>query len=249
MDWFFANAGSFFALVIALISLPPRTPGTAEEEEQRRSGFKEGLRYVRNDRTILCMIGLIALTTIFVFPFLSVMLPLYVRNILKLGPERLGLLMAVSGTGALFGALGLLSVSRDHRFRFMTSAVVLVALALLCMSQSSSFVLTAISMGILAVGLSANFGLANTIVQERAPAALRGRVSAVFGLSFFGLMPIAGLLTTGLSDLIGMRTALGISAVLFGIFAVLILNFAGRTGCEKTGATVPKTEAQPAAVA
>src|SRR6185436_12070670 len=83
------------------------------------------------------MIGLIALTTIFVFPFLSVMLPLYVRNILKLGPERLGLLMAVSGTGALFGALGLLSVARDHRFRFMTSAVVLVALALLCMSQSS----------------------------------------------------------------------------------------------------------------
>jgi MFS family permease len=157
--------------------------------------------------------------------------------------------MAVSGTGALFGALGLLSVARDHRFRFMTSAVVLVALALLSMSQSSSFLLTAVSMGILAVGLSANFGLANTIVQERAPAALRGRVSAVFGLSFFGLMPIAGLLTTGLSDLIGMRTALGISAVLFGIFAVLILNVAGRTGCEKTGATVPKTEAQPAAVA
>src|SRR5205814_2684799 len=105
-----------------------------------------------------------------VFPFLSVMLPLYVRNVLKLGPERLGLLMAVSGTGALFGALGLLSVARDHRFRFMTSAVVLVALALLCMSQSNSFLLTAVSMGILAVGLSANFGLANTIVQERAPA-------------------------------------------------------------------------------
>jgi hypothetical protein len=30
---------------------------------------------------------------------------------------------------------------------------------------------------------------------------------------------------------------------------VLILNLAGRTGCEKTGATVPKPEAQPAAVA
>jgi len=103
---FFANAGSFFALVIALISLPPRTLGTAEEEEQRRSGFKEGLRYVRNDRTILCMIGLIALTTIFVFPFLSVMLPLYVRNILKLGPERLGLLMAVSG-GCAFRRIGI----------------------------------------------------------------------------------------------------------------------------------------------
>src|SRR5437762_6146048 len=188
------------------------------------------------------MIALIALPTIFVFPFLSVMLPLYVRNILKLGPERLGLLMAVSGTGALFVALGLLSVARDHRFRFMTSAVVLVALALLCMSQSNSFLLTAVSMGILAVGLSANFGLANTIVQERAPAALRGRVSAVFGLSFFGLMPIAGLLTTGLSDLIGMRTALGISAVLYGVAAFSVLSLAGRHVCDRPVSPMPEPE-------
>ena len=48
-------------------------------------------------------------------------------------------------------------------------------------------------MGLLAIGFSMNFGLANTIVQERAPSPLRGRISAVFGLSFFGLMPIAGL--------------------------------------------------------
>ena len=36
---------------------------------------------------------------------------------------------------------------------------------------------------------------------------------------------------------------------LFGILAVLILNLAGRTGCEKTGAAIPETEVQPAAVA
>jgi len=29
----------------------------------------------------------------------------------------------------------------------------------------------------------------------------------------------------------------------------LILNVAGRTGCEKTGAAIPETDAQPAAVA
>ena len=33
------------------------------------------------------------------------------------------------------------------------------------------------------------FGLANTIVQERAPDAIRGRVSAIMGLSFFGVLP------------------------------------------------------------
>ena len=43
---FFCNALSFIALIIAIISIPPRKVGTAEEEEQRRSGIKEGFRYV-----------------------------------------------------------------------------------------------------------------------------------------------------------------------------------------------------------
>ena len=37
---FFANAISFVALIIAMLSLPPRVAGSAEEEEQRRSGIQ-----------------------------------------------------------------------------------------------------------------------------------------------------------------------------------------------------------------
>src|SRR5712691_1463600 len=55
---FFANAFSFLALIIALISLPQRQIGTAEEEQQRRSGFREGIRYVRSNRIIISMIML-----------------------------------------------------------------------------------------------------------------------------------------------------------------------------------------------
>ena len=240
---FFCNAFTFTALIIALVSLPPRPKGTAEEEEQRRSGFKEGLRYVRSDRTILAMIALIGLTTIFVFPVVSVMLPLYVRNILHLGPDRLGMLMGISAIGSLSGAIGLLSVARELRLKFMTIAAVLVAIALFFLSRSNSFLLTACCMGILAIGLSLNFGLAGTIVQERSPGPLRGRISAIFGLSFFGLMPITGFLVTGLSDWIGMRTAIAIAAVLFGIGAVLVLTAAGRTVCECPETPVPEDEA------
>jgi MFS family permease len=246
---FFCNAISFVALIIAIAGLPARTKGTAEEEEQRRSGFKEGLRYVRGDRTILSMIMLIALTTIFVFPVISVMLPLYVRNELHLGADRMGWLMAISGMGSLAGSLGLLSVARHLRLRFMTAAVVLVAVALFFLSRSNSYLLTACCMGTLAIGLSLNFGLAGTIVQERSPGPLRGRVSAIFGLSFFGLMPIAGLMITGLSDWIGMRPALSVAAILFGIGAVAVLTAAGRTVCEGPERPVPETEpAAPAAV-
>jgi len=245
---FFCNAVSYIALIIAMVGLPARTKGTAEEEAQRRSGFMEGLRFVRGDRTILSMIMLIALTTIFVFPVLSVMLPLYVRNELHLGPDRMGWLMAISGTGSLFGSLGLLSVARDLRLKFMTGAALIVAVALFFLSRSTSFLLAACCMGTLAIALSLNFGLAGTIVQERAPGPLRGRVSAIFGLSFFGLMPIAGLMITGLSDWIGMRPALAVAAVLFGIGAVAVLTAAGRTVCECPETPVPETEPAPASV-
>ena len=247
---FFCNAATFPAMIIALASLPPRPIGTAEEEEQRKTGFKEGLNYVRNDRTILCMIALIALSTIFIFPFLSVMLPLYVRNVLQLGPGPMGYLMAVSGSGSVLGALGLLSVPRHLRFRFMTGAVIVVGLALCSMARSDGFVFSAISMGVLAIGLSANFGLASTIVQERAPAPLRGRISAIFGLSFFGLTPVGSLLTPAFADLVGLRIALVVGGIIYGSLAVLVLGVAGRTGCEKTpGLAKADAEAQAAPVA
>lgn len=247
---FFGNAVSFLGLIIAILTLPPRTAGTKEEEEQRKSGIMDGFRYLKSDRIMVSMVALIALTTIFVFPVISVMLPLYVKNVLQLGPTEFGRLMAVSGTGSLAGALGLLTIAPANRLRFMTGNAIAVAAALFCMSQSSNFWLTALSMGLLAIGLSMNFGLANTIVQERAPAPLRGRISAVFGLSFFGLMPIAGLVIPGVSDLIGMRTALGVASVAFGIGAFLVLNAAGRKVCECTepSAAVLEPDAEPVVI-
>src|SRR6266516_2522086 len=79
---FFTNAVSFVALIIALFTIPPRLRGTAEEEHQRASGIKEGFRYVAKDKPSLAMIGLIAATTVFIFPIITVMMPLYVRLVL-----------------------------------------------------------------------------------------------------------------------------------------------------------------------
>jgi MFS family permease len=238
---FFLNAFSFVALIISMLLIPARKIGTAEEEEQRRSGLMEGFRYVRKDRTILSLIGLIAMTTVFIYPVVSVMLPLYVRNLLSLGPERMGFLMAVAGTGSLVGSLGLLSVAHGNRIRFIMGAVVVVACSMFVMSRTSTFAVAACAMGAMAIGLATNFGLANTIVQERAPSHLRGRISAVFGLSFFGLMPIAGLVVTSLSDLIGMRSAMAVSAFVYAVGALFVLS-----RCDHTTPVETETVADPA---
>jgi MFS family permease len=239
---FFLNAISFVALIIALLTIPPRPRGTAEEEEKRASGIKDGFRYVAKDKPSLAMIGLIAATTFFIFPIITVMMPLYVRLVLGLGADRLGVLMGASAVGSVIGAIFLISIPRTKRVPFMMVNVGIVACAIFGLSRAPSFYLAMTLLIFNSLGLAMNFGLANTIVQERAPDYLRGRVSAVFMLSFVGLMPVAGLGITGLSDLIGMRTALAIAAGCYAVIALIVLGRVRRQCAQPAVAETPSAE-------
>jgi MFS family permease len=243
---FFVNAFSFVALIVALLTIPPRPRGTAEEEEKRASGIKEGFRYVAKDKPSLAMIALIAATTVFIFPIITVMMPLYVRLVLGLGADRLGYLMGASAVGSVVGAIFLISVPRKKRVPFMMANVGIVGCAIFGLSRAPSFYLATALLILNSLGLSMNFGLANTIVQERAPDYLRGRVSAVFMLSFVGLMPVAGLGITGLSDLIGMRTALAIAALCYVAIGMSVLARVRRQCAEPCPATKPAPAEEPA---
>ncbi|PYI99389.1 MAG: hypothetical protein DME98_00855 [Verrucomicrobia bacterium] len=239
---FFLNAISFVALIIALLMIPPRPRGTVEEEEKRASGIKEGFRYVAKDKPSLAMIALIAATTVFIFPIITVMMPLYVRLVLGLGADRLGFLMGSSAVGSVVGAIFLISIPRQKRVAIMMMNVGIVAVAIFSLSRAPSFYLATALLIFNSLGLAMNFGLANTIVQERAPDYLRGRVSAVFMLSFVGLMPVAGLGITGLSDLIGMRTALAIAAGCYAVIALIVLGRVRRQCAQPAVSETPSAE-------
>jgi MFS family permease len=243
---FFLNAFSFLAFIVALVSLPPRLIGSKEEEAQRASGIADGFRYVRADKPSLAMVGMIATMTIFIFPTVSVMMPLYVRDVLHFGPSRLGYLMAFSAVGSVFGAITLVSIAPERRHGWMFAAALAVAVSVFLLSRVHAFWSASGSLVVISFGLSLIFGLSNTIVQERAPSHLRGRVSAVMGLSFFGLMPLSGLGVTSLADAIGMRTALAFSAIGYGIMAVLILSRIGG-GLNETPAALRKPAVPEAA--
>jgi MFS family permease len=220
---FFLNALSFVPFILALVSLQPRAQGSAEEQAQRRTGMKAGVAYVRSDKPTLGMIALMAATTAFVFPVVVVMMPLYATKVLGLGPDKMGLLMAISSIGSLSGSASLLAVPADKRRGLMLAAVIGVAAALTSLSQARAFAVAAASQVVSSLGTSTLLGLANTVVQERAPGPLRGRVSAVAGLSFFGLMPFASLGLTSVADWIGMRVTLRVAAALYLITGVGVL--------------------------
>ncbi|HLW36227.1 MAG TPA: MFS transporter [Chthoniobacterales bacterium] len=247
---FFANALSFVALIIAILSLPPRSKGTVEEEEKRASGIVDGFRFVAKDVPSLAMVTLIATQSLCIFPIITVMMPLYVRLVLHRGADGLGSLMGASAVGSLVGSIFLIGLPRNKRVPLMMVNALAISLVITALSFGPSFYVV---MGLLIVnslGLATNFGLCSTIVQERAPDYLRGRVSAVFMLSFVGMMPFAGLGVTALSDAIGMRTALMVAAIAYGVTTLIVLARV-RKQCAEPGVceTNIGTPAAPSAAA
>src|SRR5947209_6752759 len=246
---FFFNALSFVALIIAILSLPPRRKGTAEEEEKRNSGIKDGFIYVANDKPSLAMVILIATQAVCIFPIITVMMPLYVRLVLGLGADHFGFLMGASAVGSLVGSIFLIGLPRNKRVPLMMACAIVITVAILGLSRGPSFYVATGLLVMNSLGLATNFGLCSTIVQERAPDYLRGRVSAVFMLSFVGLMPLAGLGVTSLSDFIGMRTALAIAAGVYAVITLFVLVRV-RKQCAQPGECVAElTTPAPSVVA
>nr|WP_276617022.1 MFS transporter [Roseimicrobium sp. ORNL1] len=229
---FYANALSFVALIMAMLTLHPRPPGTEEEEAMRQTGMKEGFDYVRRDKPTLAMIWLLATLTTCISPFFMITMPLYSRHVLHIDAQSHGLLMASSGIGAFLGSLWLLTIKSDRRAMYMRWGAAVVCVCMLSLALAQHFWQAIAAMSVLTLGTSTMFGLANTIVQERAPDAIRGRVSAILGLSFFGVLPFSGLAVSEIADLVGLRVAMAGGSLLFGLSAGVLL-YSHRRLCMK----------------
>jgi MFS family permease len=229
---FYANATSFVALIAALLTLHPRPRGTDEEEAMRQTGMKEGFNYVRRDKPTLAMLTLFVTITTCISPFFMITMPLYSRHVLHVDAQSHGMLMASSGVGAFVGSILLLSVRSERRMFYMRWGAFAIGACMMGLALAQHLWQAIASMTLMTLGTSTMFGLANTIVQERAPHAIRGRVSAIMGLSFFGVLPFSGLAVSEIADLVGLRVAMGAGSVLFGLSAGALL-YSHRQLCMK----------------
>lgn len=220
---FYANALSFGALAISLMVIRPRQIEKPPDEDGQRAGMKEGLAYVRGDGPTFAMITLLATITLCISPFFMILMPLYSQKVLHIGPEDHGWLMASSGVGAFTGSIFLFAIPTARRRACMFAGIAAITLAMGLLASAHNLAAGITAMITLTLGSSTLFGLANTIVQERAPDYIRGRVSAIAGMSFFGVLPFSGLLISKFSDFVGLRTAMATGAVCFGLIATYLL--------------------------
>ncbi|MDH4140322.1 MAG: MFS transporter [Coriobacteriia bacterium] len=217
---FYANSASFLFVIAALAAIRLAHAQTETLSARRESGgtwktLTAGLRYARSNRLVGVLIVSTAIMTVFGMPLLM-LLPAVTDKALGGGALEVSYLMAANGFGALIGALVVASLPKSvRRERMIPFALVAFGIILIAFSLSRTFVIS-IALSVLAgAGLLAVNSLTNTSIQAAAPPELRGRVMALFVMSFMGLMPLSSLVFGPLGEVIGpARAVLGGALVL-----------------------------------
>ena len=190
-----------------------------------REGVRDlaaGVRYIVHDRDIFQLLAMNFVTSIIGLPFM-VMLPGYVREVYGGGAGSLGLLIGVSGAGALAGALVVASLPERRRGLLMLLSAMLIGGSLVAFASTAQFWLGAVFMAVLGVGTAGRQALAAVLLHSYVDNAYRGRVMAVF-MTQISLMLGAAFFVGLLAEVIGVRPALAsLGAALMLAIGVFLL--------------------------
>lgn len=215
VSWVFAlNGLTYIAVIVVLVRVTlPRVVRKADEP----TGFRRiigGITAARQNSTIKRVLLAMCFFSFFCLPFV-VQMPVVAESNFGIEPDSTayGLLYACLGAGAVVGSLSIgtvfASISRRRIVRkgFFGFAVMLAALALVS-AASMAYVLT------FAVGFFyfATVTSLNTMLQEEVDEAVRGRVMALWIMSFGGVVPIGGLVAGPVIEAWGVTVLMLIGA-------------------------------------
>jgi len=221
---FAANAISFVGVILALrtIELPPPP---IDPRESLRDSLRAGLRHVFDTPRLRSATLLAFAASFLAFPLITY-LPVLAGDVLKTGASGYSLLLTSVGLGAIAGAIGAARRGRaEGRGRLMLFAFagfgLITASAALSRWQWLSMALLVGS----GFTLTTAFSTLNSLVQEMAPEALRGRVLSIFGLAFRGGGPVGSLVAGRLVRAAGAPAVVAAyAAVLLCVASFLLLR-------------------------
>ena len=221
---FAANALSFIGVILALrtIEFPPPVPGP---RESLRESLQAGLRHVTDTPGLRSATLFAAAASFLAFPLITY-LPVIAGDVLKTGASGYSLLLTSVGIGAIVGAVG--TAQRGHaagRGRLMLLAFAAFGFVTVGAALSRWQWLSMVLLVGSGFTLTTAFSTLNSLVQEMAPDALRGRVLSIFGLAFRGGGPVGSLVAGGLVRGAGAPAVMAAyAAALFCLAGFLLLR-------------------------
>ncbi|HEY95601.1 MAG TPA: MFS transporter [Dehalococcoidia bacterium] len=187
--------------------------------------IKEGFLYIRRESTILLLLIFTLFVVVLSMPYMT-LLPVFAEDVLNVGASGMGILVSVSGVGAMITSLILASLPNRNRGILLLTSGLILGLALTVFSFSRNWALSLIIIVFVGMGQAGRMALGNTLVQYYVDPNFRGRVMSIyvmeFGLTSFGGAG-AGLLTDALGPEIGLG-AFSIALVVVSALAFIFLR-------------------------
>ena len=226
---FFANGVSFIAVVAALWVVRPQHRLETAPRERGRGAFwhdlTEGFRYVRNRPRVSSLLLLSAINSLFGAPYFT-LVPIYARNVFKLGETGLAVMMGTAGAGAFCGAL-LVAYLGDFRRKgwLVLGGSIFFGVFIANFAMSARFTLSLASLFGVGFSLVVCVSTINTLLQKLVTDEMRGRVMSMFILSFLGTMPIGNILAGSASHRFGVPHTLAAGGLVIVVFAITMMVF------------------------
>jgi MFS family permease len=211
---FWLNAVSYIAVIVSIGRMDVRPkPGIRFQVERALEHMKEGVRYARSVRPVRNLLILLGTTAGLGFQYM-ILLPVYVRDILKADAKVYGLLVSAFGLGSLLSAAWM--TRKQDRWALRRNIFIGLLAAAIGMGTFAWSRTLSLS---LAMGFLSGFGLilyvatTNTLIQISTEDRYRGRVMSLYTLMFVGTAPIGALVSGSIAQRFGAPVATSVSAL------------------------------------
>jgi MFS family permease len=211
---FFLNGVSFLAVIVALLAMRLTPVERKPSTESPWQSLQQGFRFAMSDLPIRSALLLLSWLSLLGLQY-SVFLPIFANDILRGGARGMGLLMSAAGVGAVLGALHFAARTEFTGLaRWIAGMSMACGIGLVLFAESRVFWLSTVVLFVVGFSATVQMAATNTIIQNRVPDELRGRVMAVYATMFMGVQPIGSLLAGGVAKRIGAQYTLALFGLL-----------------------------------
>jgi MFS family permease len=213
-----------FTIVVAFLKVPDEARAGASA--RKSSAFRdivEGLKFIKANSVFSFLIGMTFFNSFFGLSYI-ILMPVFADDILMVGADGQGVLMSVSGIGALIVTLWL-----GTRVSSGNTGFILIGGAVLTGITLAAWALTAEYIGSYPLALFLIFflGLFSSVymisimstLQMLVPNEMRGRVMGFYGMTW-NIMPLGGMFAGVLAVAIGAPWAVAIGGLAVSAFAI-----------------------------
>lgn len=204
---FFINGVSFLAVIVSLLcmqNVKPRSPLGLK----RKGAIREMAGYIRSRKDLLVVLLLVASFSILVLPY-SVLLPIFARDVLKVGPRGLGFLFSANGLGALVGAIIVATLAgRGNKLIYLWGNAFLFGAFICAFSWCARYAWALLLLFLAGMAMVGFLTTANTYLQLNVSDDRRGKIMGLYSIVFLGMMPFGSMLSGGLAQWIGVQAGI-----------------------------------------